>query len=108
MNLPAGDDLLPIFSPDGSQIAFEDYSTSADQAKAYVVNTDGTGLHQVNDGDPIALNPVFWSPDGRIVVSYTLGYLTIQLSAADANRGRVCLGGRWGSRGCWSAYRGRR
>jgi dipeptidyl aminopeptidase/acylaminoacyl peptidase len=82
--LPAGDDLLPIFSPDGLQIAFETYSASASQVTAYVVNTDGTGLHAVTATGLAPLNPIFWSPDGQRVVTYGTYNEAIELVPANS------------------------
>ncbi len=84
LNLPAGDDLLPIFSPDGSQIAFEQYSASAldDLVTAYVVNTDGTGLRRLTSPGTQPLNPMIWSPDGQRVVTYGMDYAVIELVPA--------------------------
>lgn len=52
----------PVWSPDGTRIAFESLGGSGDY-EIYVVNADGTGLTQltnntVNDNEPT------WSPDG--------------------------------------------
>lgn len=54
----------PTFSPDGSQIAFETIYNASEEIEAgiWVVNSDGTGLHQLTDewqGEPS------WSPDGK-------------------------------------------
>jgi Tol biopolymer transport system component len=47
----------PSWSPDGSRIAFSDWSTS----KAYVIDSDGRNVREVLDS---ADRPV-WSPDGQ-------------------------------------------
>jgi TolB protein len=39
----------PVFSPDGSQIAFSGYDGLTGDPKVYVVDADGTGLHAVAD-----------------------------------------------------------
>lgn len=39
----------PVFSPDGSRIAFTAWDTETSQGGTYVVNTDGTGLHLISD-----------------------------------------------------------
>ncbi len=83
IGLPTGDDLVPAFSPDGSRIAFEALSTSGDQARAFAVNIDGTGLRPLNGGAPVAPNPLFWSPDGRFVVLYAVDLSEIRLCVAD-------------------------
>ena len=55
----------PVYSPDGSQIAFaRDYSPvgAAGTQTIWIVSVDGTGSHQVTSG-PRDNSPV-WSPDG--------------------------------------------
>jgi Tol biopolymer transport system component len=86
IDLPAGDHLLPAFSPDGSVIAFEDLAPAGDQATAFVVNTDGSGLRALDGGAPVALNPLSWSPDGRSVVTYSVDLAELHLSAASQDK----------------------
>jgi WD40 repeat protein len=83
IDLPGGDHLLPAFSPDGSRIAFEDLAPTRDHATGFVVATDGRGLQPLSGGADFALNPVFWSPDGRFVVTYAVDLSEIHLTAAD-------------------------
>lgn len=63
-----GFDVEPVFSPDGTQIAFARITgetPSGDTLEAvYVMNTDGTGLHEVVAPRPGLEHPD-WSPDGR-------------------------------------------
>jgi TolB protein len=59
-----GFDVEPVFSPDGSRIAFARLvgsSPQGDLAAIYVVNTDGTGLHQVVAPRPGLEHPD-WAP----------------------------------------------
>ena len=62
-----GFDVEPVFSPDGSHIAFGRITGGTDEGQleaVYVVNTDGTNLHQVVP--PIlGLEHPDWSPDGQ-------------------------------------------
>jgi Tol biopolymer transport system component len=61
-----GDGVVPAWSPDGSQIAFDSEKDGQDQI--WVMNADGTGLHQVTTYEPSqgsAINDApSWSPDG--------------------------------------------
>lgn len=50
----------PIWSPDGTRIAYSDYHSPG---PVRVVNADGTGARSVTDGY-ISPYPVAWSPDG--------------------------------------------
>jgi TolB protein len=59
----------PVWSPDGSQIAFTRVSYAGDAAKTavYVVNSDGTGAREIaSDGAEPA-----WSPDGKHIAFAT-------------------------------------
>jgi Tol biopolymer transport system component len=82
IDLPAGDHLLPTFSPDGLRIAFQDLAPTEDRATTFVVQADGTGLYPLEGGAPVALNPVFWSPDGQFVVTYALDLSEVHLAAS--------------------------
>lgn len=53
----------PVWSPDGSRIAFISYR------EVYVINADGSGEIKLTD-DLIVGGPVIWSPDGRQLVVY--------------------------------------
>lgn len=60
----------PTFSPDGEQIAFESNYTPENELAytIWIVNTDGTGLHQLTKES--YLSRPAWSPDGsQIAVS---------------------------------------
>jgi hypothetical protein len=67
------DDVYPVpasprFSPDGSKIAFQ-YSVSSG-ATIWVVNVDGTDLHQLAHYDShISFNRIAWSPDGEYILT---------------------------------------
>jgi Tol biopolymer transport system component len=62
-------DVEPVFSPDGTQIAFGRIvgDSAAGQLEAiYVMNSDGTGLRELVAARP-ALEHPDWSPDGRLI-----------------------------------------
>ncbi len=61
------DDSAPFWSPDSSQIVFQNFSDGMTQI--FKMNADGSGRVQLTHADLSARNPV-WSPDGgRIVYS---------------------------------------
>jgi dipeptidyl aminopeptidase/acylaminoacyl peptidase len=65
-----GFDVEPVFSPDGTRIAFgrlTDDSPAGQLEALYVVNTDGTGLRQVI-APRAGLEHPDWSPDGRSLI----------------------------------------
>jgi Tol biopolymer transport system component len=57
---PGGDDVPIDYSPDGTQIVFGRCTTTS---ALYVVNVDGTGLHQITPGG-FCDDDGSWSPDG--------------------------------------------
>lgn len=60
-------DLLPVWSPDGTQIAFQ--SERSGNTDVYVMNADGSNLRRLTGGDVFDGHPT-WSPDGtRIAFS---------------------------------------
>jgi len=56
-----GFDDSPAWSPDGTRIAF--FSGIDGVNGLYIMNSDGTALHQVSNTDPTDTDPS-WSPDG--------------------------------------------
>lgn len=65
-NNPA-DDLFPLWSPDGSRIAFLS-SRGANRANIYVMNSDGSDVSPVTTDSVYAAYPYSWSPDGSRLV----------------------------------------
>ena len=63
---PAGagghDDILPVWSPDGSQVAFlSDEGSTAESYQLFAMNADGSDRRQLAAGK---FSSVAWSPDG--------------------------------------------
>ena len=59
-------DMQPVFSPDGTQIAFTSDRGGGDNL--WVMNRDGTGAMQVSDESFRLLNQPEWTPDGEFIV----------------------------------------
>ena len=99
-------DRLPRWSPDGRRIAF--YSNRSGRWEIWIIQGDGSGLHQVTrTAGPSVTTPI-WSPDGRrlIVGLGGLGSGLIDLSRPLAERAPRPLpameGGRRFNAGSWS------
>ncbi len=86
-NNPA-DDLDPVWSPDGKQIAFVSnrMKNPSVTTQVYIMNADGTGASQLTAGLGNARYPA-WSPDGKqIAFAYQYGTKSdIVLINADAS-----------------------
>ncbi|MCG6955205.1 MAG: hypothetical protein LJF04_04360 [Gemmatimonadetes bacterium] len=64
---------VPIWSPDGTKIAFGSSRNPDLGSDVYVMNADGTAVANVSNNpstDPSTYNDLFWgwSPDGRVVM----------------------------------------
>ena len=89
----------PDWSPDGKQIAFDEYSSSS----IYLVNADGTGLRKVGSG----LMPTF-SADGKRLAASGGGIAILDKDGSD----RTVVspdgwGAQWSPNGKWIAYESR-
>jgi len=56
-------DEFPVWSPDGTRLAFSSDRGSDNFTDLFVINADGTGRRQLTDGTEKVLFPA-WSPDG--------------------------------------------
>ena len=62
-------DTSPVFSPDGTRVAFV-RELGALRSAVFIVNVDGSGLKQLTSWDFNVSSKLDWSPDGsRIVIS---------------------------------------
>lgn len=59
--------IAPVFSPDGTRIAFQGIEQK--QIAVYLIDTNGSNLRKLTYGDDNYSNPV-WSPDGERIVVY--------------------------------------
>jgi Tol biopolymer transport system component len=72
-----GEGQSAAWSPDGSQVAFVDY-TSNDQTEIFIMNADGSDRRQVTKSQNSSRDPA-WSPDGEFI-AYSRGHLGIFMS----------------------------
>lgn len=99
----------PVFSPDGSQLAYLG-NTDSGQLHVFVANADGSDAHQVSTVPYTGGGgkfPPAWSPDGTRLVHY-LGDGGIWVMAADGStQQRIDVGWSvaWSPDGEWIAYR---
>lgn len=66
------DDVQPVWSPDGQQIAY--VSTLEQQNYIYTMNLNGGDVHRLTDSEFSEFNPA-WSPDGQQITYERLIYL---------------------------------
>jgi Tol biopolymer transport system component len=63
-------DFHPVVSPDGQKIAFDSFNRGGILGATYLINSDGSGLHQLTPSILGAQEPD-WSPDGKRLVFET-------------------------------------
>ena len=70
----AGIDTNPVWSPDGRRIAFA--SNRAGDMDIYERSADGSGTEVMLFGSKLAVRPMSWSPDGKILAFEDIGPAT--------------------------------
>jgi Tol biopolymer transport system component len=63
-------DWEPVYSPDGATIAFYSFGRDGVIAAIYLMNADGSQIHEVSEAELEGFSPD-WSPDGRQLVFTT-------------------------------------
>jgi TolB protein len=64
-----GNDLAPIFSPDGKRIVFE--SNRDGNSEIYVMNVDGSNQRNISNSPSTNDQGPIWSPDGKQILFYS-------------------------------------
>jgi Tol biopolymer transport system component len=75
----------PVWSPDGSRIAFTDCDANASPTDSCMVRPDGTDVRALPD---TANGPFSWSPDSQWLVGPTFGKWTITMTRVDGSESR--------------------
>ncbi len=60
----------PVYSPDGSQIAFSAFGQGGVTAAVWVMNADGSNVHQITAA-PLSAQTGDWSPNGARILFWT-------------------------------------
>lgn len=68
VRLTSGNDIPGDYSPDGSKIVFGRYDANGNGLALYIVNANGTGLHQLVSENFQPVNDGSWSPQGNQIV----------------------------------------
>lgn len=88
----AANETDPIWSPDGSQIAF--ISDESGGKQLYIINADGSGLWQVTD-DPQAVETITWSPDSQYLLYTQANWLLSDVIKVKLTTTHDAVMGRW-------------
>jgi Tol biopolymer transport system component len=99
----------PVFSPDGSQIAYLS-TNDVGLLHVFVANADGTGAHQVSQVAPENTRnkfPPVWSPDGSKLVHNARDGGIWVVAADGSSQERIAEGWSvaWSPDGQWIAFR---
>ena len=88
---PARQNELPMFSPDGSKVAFTSYRDG--NPEIYVMNRDGSGMRRMTNNPAIDTTPT-WSPSGNQIawVSDRTGNPHIYVMNVDGTGQRQLIG----------------
>jgi Tol biopolymer transport system component len=84
----------PVWSPDGTMIAFE--GDDGENDGLYVMNADGTGFRRLADG----LRPA-WSPDGSRIL-FTMGRDLYSISPDGTGAAQLTYSPGWDEQPTWS------
>ena len=96
------DEVMPSWSPDGTQVAFASAVNQESPSDICVINSDGSGLKNLTQTADVAELAPSWSPDGEQIVYglWTDGADRIHIIDSDGGESRMLAGnGQWPS---WS------
>jgi serine/threonine protein kinase len=99
----------PVFSPDGTKVAFE--SDRSGNSEIYVCRADGSGCSAVTSADGVQVGSPSWSPDGKWIAfdAAPIGtHSDIDIVSSNGGKPRVLVQGwpqvvvpRWSADGNW-------
>ena len=81
--LTTASDWNPVWSPDGTKLAFDRRSDSGEAGDIWVMSAEGSGLKQLTSGSSNDIEPT-WSPDGARIAFQREGAIWV-MSATDGS-----------------------